>query len=200
MGYVLHSLLLFSLIGGVKHMITINLGTIEYYDSDSNQFVYDEGGIVRFEYSLKAVYHWESKWRKPFLKGGLSEEESIDFYMTMALDPIDKKFMSDEVMDTLSKYIRDSDTATTFSTPPDGQNGNKTSGNGKVYTAEELYALMFMKNIPLVFEERNLNRLLIILKVIQAYNDPPKKMSQQDIMRQNAELNRQRREQMKTKG
>lgn len=184
-------------------MITIDLGTIEYYDEQTNQFVYDKGGIVRFEYSLKAMYDWEGKWRKPFLKNDkndLTEEELIDFYMTMALDPIEKQFITDDVMSTLAKYISDSPTATTFSTPPGGQNGSITSNKAKVYTAEELYALMFNSGIPIEFESRNLNRLFIVLKIMASYKEPPKKMSKQDIYKQNAELNRQRRAQMKTKG
>lgn len=181
-------------------MISIDLGTLEYYDDNSNQFVYDEGGVVRFEYSLKAVYDWECKWKKPFLKGEINEEEILDFYMTMALDPIDEKFMTGEVMDKLSSYISDPNTATTFTTTDNSQNANKTSNKGKIYTAEELYALMIMSNIPLEFENRNLNRLLTILRIISSYNSPPKKMSKNEIYKQNAELNRQRREKLKSKG
>lgn len=181
-------------------MISIDLGTIEYYDSKLNQFVYEDGGVVNFEYSLKAVYDWEAKWRKPFLKGELTDDEWIDFYMAMALDPFDEKFMSEEVMEKLAKYISNSHTATTFSSAQDSQNGNKGSSKGKMYTAEELYALMIMSNVPLEFEHRNLNRLLVILRVISSYNNPPKKMSKQDIYRQNASLNAQRKAKMKTKG
>lgn len=181
-------------------MITIDLGTIEYYDGKTNQFVYDEGGTVRFEYSLKAIYDWENKWKKPFLKGNLTNREMVDFYMTMALDPVKEEFMTDEVMEKLASYIADSNTATTFATPQEGQNGGNPFSKGKVYTAEELYALMFMASVPLEFETRNLNRLLVVLKIISSYNNPPKKMSKQDIYKQNAELNRMRKQQMNTKG
>jgi len=181
-------------------MITIDLGTVEYYDSKLNQFVYETGGIVRFEYSLKVIYEWESVWRKPFLKGERTYEELIDFYTRMALDPIDKKFMTDEVMEELSKYISDSHTATTFSSVDNGQNGNNQFSRGKVYTAEELYALMFMYQVPLDFEDRNLNRLFTILRIMASYNSPPKKMTREEVLKQNAELNRQRRQQLKTKG
>lgn len=181
-------------------MITIDLGTIEYYDSDTNEFVYYEGGTVRFEYSLKVIYDWEGKWKKPFLKGGLTERELTDFYMTMALDPIEEKFITGEVIEILAKYIADSHTATTFSTVGDGQNGNKTSSRGKIHTAEEFYALMFSARVPIEFENRNLNRLLVILNIISSYNQPPKKMTKQDILKQNASLNAQRKAQLKTKG
>lgn len=181
-------------------MITIDLGSIEYYDGKTNQFLYEEGGVVRFEYSLKVIYDWENKWRKPFLKGELTEKELLDFYIQMALDPIDEKFITDEIMESLSKYISDTNTATTFSTVENSQNGDTNPSKGKIYTAEELYALMFMANIPIEFENRNLNRLLVILRVMSSYNSPPKKMSKADIYKQNAQLNAQRKAQLKSKG
>jgi hypothetical protein len=188
----------------VLKVIAIDLGTVEYYDSDANEFIYDKGGIVRFEYSLKALYAWEGKWKKSFLKlvenRQITNEELVDFYMTMALDPIHERFMTEDVMLTLSTYIGESHTATTFSTLEDGQNGNNRTRSNKYYTAEELYALMFRDHIPLEFENRNLNRLLIVLRIMASYNAPQKKMTKQDIYRQNAELNRKRREQMKSKG
>lgn len=170
---------------------------MEYYDGKKNQFVYDDGGIVRFEYSLLAIYDWEGRWKKPFLKGGLSAIEMIDFYKTMALDPIDERFITEEVMETLSTYVSDSGTATTFTNVQEGQGG---SLNGKTHTAEELYALMVMARIPIEFETRNLNRLLTIMRVIGAKNSPPKKMSTADIRRQNADLNAQRKKALQTKG
>lgn len=182
----------------MSNVITIDLGTIEYYDGNINQFVYDKGGIVRFEYSLKAIYEWENKWRKPFLKGKLTERELIDFYMTMALDPVKEEFMTNEVVDRLSNYISDSNTATVFPSNQEGQNGNKQTS--KFHTAEELYALMFMANIPIEFENRNLNRLLVILRIMNVYNAPPKKMAKSDIYRQNAQLNAARKKQLNTKG
>ena len=180
--------------------IAIDLGTIEYFDDHTSEFVYEQGGIVRFEYSLKVIYDWESKWRKPFLKGGLTDKEMVDFYKMMALDPISEQFLTIDVQKMIADYITDSHTATTFSTGPEGQNDTKLLNQGKVYTSEELYALMFQAQIPIDFENRNLNRLLVVLKIIAAHNNPPKKMSKQDILRQNSELNKQRREQLKTRG
>lgn len=179
-------------------MITIDLGEIEYFDGEQNKFVYKTGGIVRFEYSLKVLYDWEGKWRKPFLAGKLEYKELKDFYLMMALDPIDEEFMTEDVMKQLSKYIEDSNTATRFSNPHgDGHSG---SGKPKVYTAEELYAIMFNGNVDISFENRNLNRLFVVLKIMSSYNNPPKKMSRDDIYKQNAKLNAMRKKQMKSKG
>lgn len=51
---------------GVYEMLTINLGTLEYFDPETSQFEYEEGGVVRFEYSLKTLYDWEGRWKKSF--------------------------------------------------------------------------------------------------------------------------------------
>lgn len=181
-------------------MISIDLGSTEYYNDAKNEFEYEEGGVVRFEYTLKVLYDWECKWRKPFLKLELTDEEWTDFCHMMALDPCDKKFLTNDVKKLLANYIQDQQTATTFSAPLEGQNGNNGPKKAKMQTAEELYALMFEAGVPIEFENRNLNRLLIILKIIGSHNNPNPKMSKQDILKQNKSLNAQRKAQMKTRG
>lgn len=178
-------------------MIKIDLGTIEYFDEENNQFHYEEGGVVRFEYSLKALYDWEAKWKKPFLRGEYSHEELQDFFYKMALDPVDIKFLTNSVMEELTDYIASTETATTFSAPKSNQNGNSL---GKVYTAEEIYGLMFMAEVPLEFENRNLNRLMVVLRIISSYNQPKEKMDTHDIYEQNRRINEERKKQLGTKG
>lgn len=180
-------------------MIEIDLGTLEYYDEVENVFHHEEGGIVQFEYSLKAMYDWEAKWTKPFLVGDYTTEELRDFLLKMALTKVDKRFLTREVMEELTEYIGTTQTATTFSEAPNHQNGTK-SNIGKIYTAEEIYGLMFMNQIPIEFENRNLNRLLVILRVISNYNQPKEKMSQEDIIAENRRLNEERKRKYGTKG
>lgn len=177
-------------------MITIDLGSIEEYDADLNEFIYHAGGIVRFEYSLKVVYEWEGKWKKPFLKGESTDEELMDFYKRMALDPFDIRFLTNDLIRTLNEYISNTNTATIFTSH--SQDG--VSGKSKIYTSEEIYANMIAAGIPLEFENRNLNRLLTTLKIISIRNEPPKKMAKQDILKQNSSLNEQRKAMLKTKG
>lgn len=181
-------------------MLVIDLGRLEYFNPQSSQFEYEDGGVVRFEYSLKVLYDWEGKWKKAFLdsKVKLTSEEIIDFYRRMALDPLDTKFLTKRVMTKLAQYVSDSGTATKFTTPK-GVTGSPR-GSGKIYSAEEIYALMFNAGIPMEFEHRNLNRLLIILKIISINNSPPKKMSKSDVLKQNAKLNAERRAKYNTKG
>lgn len=186
---------------GVFSMITIDVGSIEHFDPKTNRFTYEEGGVVRFEYSLKALYEWEGVWLKPFLNttDELTQEEIQDFYHKMALDPVSKKFITNEVAIQLSDYISETSTATVFSEPP-ASNGPKRRGSGKSHTAEEIYSLMFSAYIPLELENRNLNRLMVMLKIISSQNSPSKKMSKQDVLRQNTSLNEKRKAKHNTKG
>lgn len=179
-------------------MITIDLGVIEEYDDENNEFIYHKGGIVDFEYSLKTVFDWEAKWKKPFFKGELTEIEMMDFYRLMALQPFDPRFLTYDVAIKLRDYINDSNTATVFVTH-DETKSNK-SGAGKFHTAEEIYATMVQASVPMEWEHRNLNRLLAMLRIISLRNEPPKKMNKRDVLRQNASLNEQRKAMLKSKG
>lgn len=178
-------------------MLTIDLGTIESFDSEKNEFIYEAGGIVRFEYSLKAIYEWEGMYKQPLLNRELTYTESLTLYKCMALDEFDLKFITKDVAKMISDYISDVNTATTFS-----NNSTNTTGstNKAVHTSEQIYAMMFASGIPLEFENRNLNRLLVILRVISVQNSPPKKMTKNDILKENANLNKQRKAQMNSKG
>lgn len=185
-------------------MITIYKPASELFDSVNRQFIYTDPATARFEYSLKAVYEWESRWGKPFLpqlerfiNGEHDSPEALDFYKEMAIDVIDDDFLSNDVIEQLLKYINSPSTATTFTTP---NNGGGSVKKGKVNTSEEIYASMFAAGVPLEFENRNLNRLLVILKIIALSSEPPKKMSREDVLRQNASLNAQRKAMLKSKG
>src|SRR5699024_11812480 len=105
------------------------------------------------ENHLKVLYTREEKGKKPLLNELeiLPNEEIVDFYVKMALDPFDKEYLTKEVMEILAKYISNPNTATKFSSRGPG-GSSKT--NGKVYTAEEIYARMFTEGIPLEFEHR----------------------------------------------
>lgn len=179
-------------------MITIQFEPVEYYDDDTNTFQNTDAKTVDFEYSLIALARWEAKWKIPFLSSRFTgtDVRLLDFYLCMSLDRgLTVDYLTKPVCEILSSYIEDPQTATTFS----NQNGNN-NGSTKVYTSEQLYALMCMNGIPIEFEERNLNRLLIMLRVISVYSNPPQKMSKQDILRQNASLNEERKKKYSTRG
>ena len=180
-------------------MLTITFKETEYYDETTNTFLNLPEKTVDFEFSLRAISRWEQKWKIPFLSTqmGVDDFRLIDFYLMMSLDPtLSPLYLDDVAMSALSFYMNDKRSATIFTS----QNESNANTRGKIYTAEEFYALMFMNGIDLEFENRNLNELLNILRIISHYNSPPKKMSKEDIFKQNRELNAKRKAEYNTKG
>lgn len=179
-------------------MITIQFKETELYDSETNTFEVLPAKVVSFEYSLKAIYEWEARWRIPFLSTEMraNDVRLLDFYSCMAVgEKLILNYITPPIMKILNDYIKDEPTATNFS-----QNGNTNNRSGKVYTAEEIYALMSMQRVPIEFEDRNINRLLIILRIISVYSTPPKKMTQRETMEQNMSLNERRKQKYNTRG
>ena len=179
-------------------MITIRFDPMEYYNEDTNMFEYTGLRLVDFEYSLIAIARWEAKWKTPFLSSKFSPTDIrlLDFYLCMSLDnTLTMDYLTQPACAILSKYIEDPQTATSFSS----QNESNSRAQ-KVYTSEQIYALMCMNHVPIEFEERNLSRLFVMLRVISVYSEPPKKMSKQDILRQNSSINEQRKKQYNTRG
>ena len=179
-------------------MITINFESSEQFDEEKNEFSYLPELTASFEYSLKAIYEWEAEWKTPFISTNIDNYDlkiiSFCEYMIIG-DKIPREYFNRLKVKELQDYISSNQTATTFN-----NQDRTTEGRGKVYTAEEIYALMFMNGIPLEFENRNLNRLLIMLKIISTYTNPPKKMSRTEVLSQNARLNAERKKQYQTRG
>ena len=78
-------------------------------------------------------------------------------------------------------------------TPTDG-------GKGKVITAEVIYAWMAGANIPFECDTWNLKKLLLLLNVVSAQQNPPKKKSYDETIRDYKSLNEKRKAEMNTRG
>ena len=180
-------------------MLEITIPKTEAWDERTERFVYINETTLRLEHSLVSLSKWESKWRKPFLtKHTKTLEETIDYVKCMTLtqnvDPIVYNFLNNNHIKQINDYIESPMTATTF--PQD-----KTSkSNGEQTTAELIYYWMIALNIPFECQKWHLNRLLTLVRVCNIKNQPPKKMSKNDIRSRNAALNAARRKQLNTKG
>lgn len=170
----------------------------ELFDEVNNEFITSKAQTLQLEHSLVSLSKWESKWCKPFLTKDIkTHEESIDYIRCMTItqnvDPIVYRFITNEEMDQVNRYIKAPMTATTFS-------NNKESINREIITSEIIYYWMIALNIPFECQKWHLNRLITLINVCNIKNTPPKKMNKRDIMRRNRALNEARRKKLGTRG
>jgi hypothetical protein len=179
-------------------MLKILIPGIERYDEENNMFINTQDTVIQVEHSLVSISKWESKWNKPFLsKHEKTIEETIDYVKCMTLTQNVKneiyENLTNDNIDTISKYIAAPMTATSF-------NDNSQGKSNKIITSEIIYYWMISYNIPFECQKWHLNRLLTLIRVCDTNNQPKKKMSKAEIMNRNKNLNAIRKQQLNTKG
>lgn len=158
-------------------MLTLTIPEIEYWDEIKEEFVYQPEVILKLEHSLLSISKWESKWNKPFLSNyEKTHEETIDYIRCMLLnknvgDDILYR-LPDNIVHVITDYINAPMSASKV-------NDNKTSeGHSREQiTSELIYYWMIAMNIPFECQKWHLNRLLTLIRICNAKNTPPKKMS-----------------------
>lgn len=178
-------------------MLEITVSDTELFDEESETFFYIPGGVYIFEHSLKAIMKWESVYHKPFLSSTLTDEEWIYYYKCMAIGPApEEAHLTEEVCRMLEQYISNPHTATKIA---ESQSQSKTKSGGKI-TAESIYSMMSLTAVPYTCDEWHLNNLMALLRINTINSGGKTKMSRNDIYKQNNDLNRQRRELLKSRG
>lgn len=185
-------------------MLKITVPSKEWFDEESWEFVESPKTTLILEHSLISLSKWESIWEKPFLnsKASLERKELVDYVRCMTIQPknVDPLvyraiYEDDSLLDTVSRYINKSMTATWFS-----GNGNKSSGPIKPVTSEEIYYYMCKLNIPVEFEKWHLNRLMTLIQVFNAKEATPKKRSREDFLSSRRALNEKRKKELNSRG
>ena len=184
-------------------MLQIIVPATEYelFDENTYEFinVKTKEQVLQLEHSLISLSKWESKWRKPFLtKEQKTKEETLDYIRCMTLNSVSPdvyKHLTKENLEDIEKYINAPMTATTVN---DGESGSKVGG--EQVTSELVYYWMVALNIPFECQKWHLNRLIMLIRVCNVKNKPPKKMSKREIMSRNAALNAKRRQKHNTRG
>lgn len=178
-------------------MLQITVGERELFDVSNNEFIYIKQQTLSLEHSLVSLAKWEAKWHKPFLsQEPKTEEELIDYIRCMTItqnvNPLVYAAFTDENFKTIQAYMDDPMTATTI-------NRRKKPASKEIVTAEVIYYWMIALNIPWECQKWHLNRLLMLVDVVSLKSNP-EKMSKNDILRSNRELNAARRKKLNTKG
>jgi hypothetical protein len=185
-------------IGGPE-MLKITIPGIEQFDDEKEEFLpLTKEQTLQLEHSLVSLSKWESKWCKPFLsKVEKTDEETIDYIQCMTLTQhVDQEtyhLLTRANKLEITNYIEAPMTATIFS--KDGNSKTK-----EIITAEIIYYWMISMNIPFECQKWHLNRLLTLINVCNLKNQPPKKLSQREIINRNRALNDTRRKSLNTTG
>lgn len=182
-------------------MLVKTIPATEGWDEASDMFVSTPEITLTLEHSLISVSKWESKWKKPFLTSdNKNEQELRDYISCMTISPtnVDPKVyltMPVNIVNEIYKYVNDNMTATHVVTNKKGR--RQTSEQP---TSELIYYWMIQCGIPFECQKWHLSRLLKLIEVCNAKSEPPPKMSQSSILKQNAALNAARRKKYNTKG
>lgn len=173
--------------------------TPEGWDEAKQEFVEPKTITLHLEHSLVSLSKWESKWCKPFLDAeDKTFEETIDYIKCMTIT----QNVKDEVYECLSN--KNIEQVTDYIGAPMTATVVKEKKNGKVnkqkVTSELIYSWMVSLNIPFDCQKWHLNRLIMLIRVLDANNQTPDKMSKKDIMKRNKALNAARRKKLNTRG
>lgn len=179
-------------------MLKITTAQREYFNEETQEFIIVPSAKLVLEHSLISVWKWESKWKKSFLNTKkLTNDELSDYVRCMTIgeeaDPLVYRFLSAKTLQKIQDYLNEPMTATTFKE-------QKRPHKNEIVTAELIYYWMIESGIPFECEKWHLNRLLALIRVCNIKGASGKKMSNHDIMKQNAELNAARRKALGSKG
>lgn len=182
-------------------MLTIHVPIAEGLDEATQTFVVTQAVTLEMEHSLVSLSKWESLWETPFLgKEEQTTEQVLSYIELMTLTPnVPPEIftrLSKENLTVINAYINAKMTATWFRDLP----GQRKGGTGEVVTSEIIYYWLVSLQIPFETQEWHLNRLLTLVKVINQKNAPKKKLSKQEALQQQRDLNRRRRQGLGTRG
>ena len=181
-------------------MLILNVGSTEFFDEKTQEFITEPGVTLHLEHSLISLSKWEQKVQKPFL--GIYEkttEEIFEYINAMILDDGDyseviKKIGQVEI-NLINEYIDSSATATTFS-----NYGTKPSRSSEVITSELVYYWMISYGIPFECENWHLNRLFALIRICTIKNSKQQKMPKNEAAQRQRMLNEQRKARLGTTG
>ena len=166
----------------------------DYYDESTGEFKSTEPTALQLEHSLAALADWESKWKLPFLTLEKRTPEMVkDYLRCMAGGHISDDALSrlsSEQLQSITDYIDDPHTATTF-------RGGESSPT-KAITSEEIYGWMVAYRIPFECQHWNLNRLTTLIRVCGIQQNPKKqKESRMETLNRYRSVNEKRRAETK---
>ena len=182
-------------------MLKIVVPGREWFNESLEEFVSSKDCTLTLEHSLLSISKWESKWKIPFLETDppKTKEQSLDYIRCMTINQVTDPFVyyniGPDLMDQINAYIADSKTATFIT-----RSKNARPPVKEPITSELIYYWMITYGVPFECQKWHLSRLLMLIDVCIFKNAPPKKMTQNEILKRNAALNKARCKARNTRG
>lgn len=155
--------------------------------------------VLQFEHSLLSLSKWEARTKKAFMATHTkSNEDMIDYYGDMLMTPGVRAEviyeLPPQVLTDLNDYINDSQTA---AKAPESD----AKGSAGVVTSDLIYSWLVLSKIPIhPTETWHLNRVMMLINLVQAAHQPPKKKSRGERLAQWAATNEANKKFFKSKG
>ena len=178
----------------MKHdFLYIEVDSLSLFDEENQRFIDRPKQKVEFRYTLKNLDEWESKHKKRFLDNkDLTDDELLDFIKIMCTDKsFDFNRLDVDQYNRIIQYVyKDVPSATVL---PKSKKKSKAGQRQSVFTSEILYAHMAINGIPFEWENRNLNKLMLLINTVNSLQSPPEKMSKTEAMDEQRSIIEQRR-------
>lgn len=180
-------------------MLSIIVPEAEIFDDIIGEFINTKETVLQLEHSLVSISKWEAKWHVPFMHtSDKTPEQVLDYIQCMTItknvNPVVYQCLTAKNLKDVEDYIQNPMTATTVT------ERNVGPRNREIITSEVLYYQMIALNIPFECQKWHLNRLIMLIRVCSAKNQPPKKMGKTELANRNRALNAARRKQLNSKG
>lgn len=177
----------------MPEVLTIHIPAGEFYDAKNNKFINTKAQTLTLKHSLVSISKWEAEFKKPFLSDTpMTLDESMYYVqcmtMTQNVDPMVYRNLTQENYDEVREYINDPMTASKVT-----NNGGTKGRSSEYITSELIYYWMTAFNIPSEYQKWHLNRLIMLIEICNAKNQPPKKQSRAATLAQYKALNAKRR-------
>lgn len=180
-------------------MLRLNLQSPLMFNPDGEgEFYRDYERTLSFEHSLVSLSKWEGRWHKPYLDSKKTFEEVLDYVWCMCLDDVQPevmRYLTPAQVDTITDYISESKTATTFR-----EMENLSQPKKEIVTAEIIYWWMILYHIPFSCETWHLDRLFTLIRVASIKSSPEKKMTAAERRAWQIAENERRKNALNTKG
>ena len=181
-------------------MLYITVPESELFDDDKQEFITTKAVSLQMEHSLVSISKWEERWRVSYIATKDKTEEQIYDYLrcmtiTKNVNPLVYYQMTPENLHEIAQYVDHPMTATTIS---EVQKSKKAPYH--IITAEVLYAWMIAYSIPFECQKWHLNKLIMLIRVIQEEAAAKEKKDPKEIMRRNKALNAARKAKHNTRG